>query len=83
MLLDLIFIGLYKIVDFIVTLLPNLDAIQIPDGITSALEFFSINAGYFIPMGDLAIIFTIYIVVTNFRFFYNLIVKIWELLPFT
>lgn len=83
MILDLLFNGIYIILDGLLNLVPKLDTVQIPDGIFSALSYLTDFAGYFLPLSDLALIFGLYVVVTNFRFIYNLFFRLWDALPFT
>jgi len=78
-LLDLVKSGLL----YVISLLPDLSAISLPSGITSWFHDIIASVGYFLPMPDLALMFGIFIAVTYFHVFYNLIMRIWDALPFT
>ena len=67
----------------LINLLPSLESFKIPTDIVSLVNDIVNTAGFFIPLGDIALILSIFLVVTNFRFIYNILARIWDMLPFT
>lgn len=65
----------------LINLLPECPDIVLPSDIVAFLNNLIAMAGYFVPMTDIAVMLTIFTVVTNFRFFYNLFCKIYQFLP--
>lgn len=69
---------LYEMIDKLPSLpsIPNLD--EIITFISEIMELVS----YFLPLTDLVLIFSLWILIINFNFIWKVITKVWESIPF-
>lgn len=75
--------GIKSAIIFILDLLPDMPGASLPAGfINWFTDVFSLSA-YFLPLGDFIVMLGIFLFVTNFEFFWKLIQRVWDALPFT
>jgi len=66
----------------IISLMPSLSFISLPDGLYTWFADIASTVGFFLPITDLILMFSLWILISNFEFFWKLILKIWDLIPF-
>jgi hypothetical protein len=67
----------------IVALIPDFSSISLPDGMVQWFVDLVDSVSYFLPIADFIAMLGIWLVVTNFRIVWNVIKRVWDLLPFT
>lgn len=83
MIIELIFKSIFGIFKFFLSLIPSFDFISIPQDVFDTFNHIVCLVSYFVPVKDLAIVFTSFIAFTNFRFIYSIVMRLWDALPFT
>lgn len=69
--------------EFIFSLLPTLDILQLPIGFIEWFVNILKGVSYFLPITDFLIMFGVWIAVTNFQIVWKLLQRLWDALPFT
>lgn len=64
-------------------ILPSLDTLALPDGLVEWLRKICCDVGYFLPMKDFFIMFSIWFLITNFKIVWKVVQRVWDALPFT
>lgn len=67
----------------VLSLLPEMDLLQMPVGFFEWFTNIVATSGYFLPLGDFIIMFGIWFMVTNFEIILRTLMRIWDALPFT
>lgn len=69
--------------EFIFSLLPTLDLLQMPIGFIEWFINVLSGVSYFLPITDFLIMFGLWMAITNFQIVWKLLQRIWDALPFT
>lgn len=83
MITESIFDVIFTALNFLFSLIPSMSALSIPTDIATLLTDLIKKVGYFLPLGDFALMFGIFLIVMNFRFIFNLLNRLWDMLPLT
>lgn len=83
MILEGIFNLFFSFINFLISLLPQFDAISIPSNMLEGFIYIFDLCNYFLPCGDMVLIFGLWLSVVNGQFIYSLIMRLWDALPFT
>lgn len=65
----------------VISLMPSLSFISLPDGFYVWFSNIVSTVGFFLPVSDLIIIFSLWMLVINFDFVWKLILRIWDSIP--
>lgn len=68
---------------FIISLLPTMDFMQIPEGFMTWFTDILSASAYFLPLVDFLAMFGIWLLVVNFEIIWKGIQRVWDALPFT
>lgn len=71
------------VINFLISLLPNLESVSLPAGFVSWFSDLLSACSYFLPINDFIVMLGIFIVVTNFEIIWKTILRLWDSLPFT
>ena len=74
---------IFALFNFVISLFPSLPDFVIPSEIFDTFNWICSICGYFLPIKHIGIIFGFWIIFTNFRLIYAIIMRIWDALPFT
>lgn len=83
MILEGIFNLFFGFINFLISLLPQFDAISIPSNMLEGFIYIVDLCNYFLPCSDMVLIFGLWLSVVNGQFIYSLIMRLWDALPFT
>lgn len=83
MLLEAIFDVIKMALEFLFSLLPSLDSIQMPTGFFQWFTDILSVSSYFLPVTDFLIMMGIWFAATNFEIIWKTLQRIWDALPFT
>lgn len=83
MIIESIFGSFFDLLSFLFNLLPTLSNFSIPNDLANLFTDLVRSVGFFLPLGDFALMFSIFMLIINFRFFSNILHRIWDMLPLT
>lgn len=83
MIIEVTFGLFFELLKLLFELIPNLDNFAIPSDLASLFTDLVRSVGFFLPLGDFALMFSIFMLIINFRFFSNIFHRIWDMLPLT
>lgn len=83
MIFQAIFDVIFSALKFLFSLIPSMSVLSIPGDIVTLLTDLIKKVGYFLPLGDFALMFGAFLIVMNFRFIFNLLNRLWDMLPLT
>jgi hypothetical protein len=67
--------------ELIISLLPSLNFLTLPNELALWFANILISVGYFLPVADLLVIFGLWMLVINFNVVWKLILRIWDSIP--
>ena len=83
MVIEGLFDFIFSLLKFLFNLIPNMEIISLPSDLSTLFVDLVKSVGFFLPLSDFAMMFGIFMIVTNFRFFANIFHRIWDMLPLT
>lgn len=83
MILEFIMDLIRNINQFVLDIIPSMNAISLPQGFMTWFTDIVNASMFFLPIPDFLIMFGIWLVIVNFNIIQKLVFRIWDALPFT